>query len=519
MPIKVVDVTPSGVSAIDNREKDRSYILLRVLAVAIAAGWVYLSPFPDSQKSNLYLLVGISGFLTIAFILAGLTRQEGYGRLYMLFIIPDVVLLTAFIHKAEPYGDNIAIVYSIATALTSYYYGWRTGNLVAGIMSVANLVRVSFFTIRPVYDGDLLLQLGLIWLAATMAGGVAKSVEYNRAKIEELNKELERRMAMLSSASRIILSATDFQRLVYLLRETLEHVFAVDCYCFFLIEQEKRALLARVCHGVEKSAEKVIGEILIERVDEIKASSAFNEGGEVRARVWHLPGLETYSSLVRCGNDSVGVLCLDKRFAKSFDREEMDLLITVFNQLAVSMENAFLYDQLKKTSVTDPLTHVYNRRYMQGYLSKEVKRCQRYEKELSVVMLDLDDFKAYNDTYGHLQGDVALQELADLLKGSCRSADIVARYGGEEFVIILPETSLAGALSVIGKVREMVCGHHFLGFNAKRDEGLTASFGVASFPEDGLTARELLLSADKALYLAKTSGKNKLVAYRDLQVG
>ncbi|MCL5291743.1 MAG: sensor domain-containing diguanylate cyclase [Actinobacteria bacterium] len=510
---------------IEPHVKDKCYLGFRFLTLLMMAGWTEWSPLVPSQRQALYLLTLIFAVATGAFTLTGLTRPRGYGRLYAYLLILDISVLSAFIYKAEPHGEYFTIGYFMATALAMYYFGARAGYFAAGMSSIADLVRMTYFTSAPVFASDKILQIGLIWITAIAVGRVAQRSENNTRKIEALNKELERKIAILSSSSRVIHSATDLQKLLFLLRESLERVFDVTGYRFYLMDQVSGTLLAKVNHDLGSEPDVDMASVIANNIEAIQASSLtwsdepiFSETQRT-AKVWYLPGLERFPALIRCGNETVGVLCLDRGTIEACDKEEIDLLINIFNQLTVSMENAVLYDRLKKTSITDHLTRLYNRRYLQKYLTDEVKRCRRYCKELSVVMLDIDNFKTYNDSYGHLQGDVALQELGEILRSSCRDADIVARYGGEEFAIVLPETSLSGSMAVIEKVRGMVGGYLFLGPNAQRNARLTASFGVATYPDDGLTGKDLLLSADKALYLAKTSGKNRVFAFRDLRLG
>ena len=166
--------------------------------------------------------------------------------------------------------------------------------------------------------------------------------------------------------------------------------------------------------------------------------------------------------------------------------------------------------RLRKLSVTDGLTELFNHRHVHELLHEEFERSRRSQEPLAVVMIDLDRFKAINDTYGHPTGDVVLFETARILKDTAREIDMVGRYGGEEFIAILPNTDEAEGARFAERVRKAVEAHLY------RDEAteirMTCSSGVASFPADGvLTPEELLKSADEALYVAKESGRNRVV--------
>ena len=164
----------------------------------------------------------------------------------------------------------------------------------------------------------------------------------------------------------------------------------------------------------------------------------------------------------------------------------------------------------RQMSITDGLTGLHNHRYFQEVLSREVDRAQRYARPLSLLMIDIDDFKTYNDTNGHLAGDQALGELARVLGKSVRRVDFVARYGGEEFAMILPETASAGARAAAEHVRDEVAKAAFEREDVLPSGCLTVSVGVATLPDHADSPDSLIHAADQALYHAKREGKNRV---------
>jgi diguanylate cyclase (GGDEF)-like protein len=156
----------------------------------------------------------------------------------------------------------------------------------------------------------------------------------------------------------------------------------------------------------------------------------------------------------------------------------------------------------------DGLTGLYNRRYFHEFLIREIKRADRYSHSLSVFMADIDDFKAYQDPYGHLVGDVALQYLARIMSGAVRSEDIVARYGGEEFAVILPEVTRDAAMIIAERIRQAIEGA-----KGPLKGILTISIGVVGYPADAKDREQLISRADDALYAAKRAGKNTTVLW------
>lgn len=185
-------------------------------------------------------------------------------------------------------------------------------------------------------------------------------------------------------------------------------------------------------------------------------------------------------------------------------------------RVKVQLKIKTLQDSLKKSnqalmelSNTDPLTHLSNRRFLMKTLEKELQRCERSQKPMALIMVDVDHFKPVNDTYGHQQGDVVLQTLADQMKAHLRDYDLAARFGGEEFALVLPETALAEAVQVAERLRVAISE---LRIPADHNEiRLTISLGVATYPHPKVrTVDNLILEADRALYNAKERGRNRV---------
>jgi diguanylate cyclase (GGDEF)-like protein len=209
------------------------------------------------------------------------------------------------------------------------------------------------------------------------------------------------------------------------------------------------------------------------------------------------------------GREVMGVLNAQKPDPQGFGLGDLDLFQAVANQVAAALENAQLYQRTKELSTRDDLTGLFNRRHFFDNLEKEVQRARRYRRVFSLILLDLDDFKGYNDTYGHLKGDEALKEIGRLLLASTRRADIVARFGGEEFVVLLPEINAQGALVVAEKIRTAVEQYPFAGRTSQPGGKMTVTLGLATYPTDSEDGLELVDLADRALYLGKQQGGNR----------
>ena len=193
---------------------------------------------------------------------------------------------------------------------------------------------------------------------------------------------------------------------------------------------------------------------------------------------------------------------------KPITKDDLRMLIMLGNQAGLAIENSQLYEKTVIRAHSDYLTELWNHGYFQMILQKELEKTKATKLPLSLIMLDIDDFKIYNDQLGHQAGDTALKEMASLLKNQSRKMDHVCRYGGEEFTIILPQTDKKEGFMIAERLRMDIDKHGFFSEEILPNKKLTASLGLSTFPEDGLTASQLIAASDKSLYLAKSKGKN-----------
>jgi len=194
-----------------------------------------------------------------------------------------------------------------------------------------------------------------------------------------------------------------------------------------------------------------------------------------------------------------------------FARADYEAIEVLVEHLAILLENLRLYRQTAELAVRDGLTGLLNHRRWHERLQEELSRSLRYHHPLTLLMIDVDYFKRYNDTYGHQQGDELLRQIAEILRQNIRQSDIAGRYGGEEFAVILPETDKESAAVLAQRLCEVVARTPFPGYPGGPPVRCTVSIGVASYPEDALTVSDLIAAADTALYRAKRFGKNRVV--------
>lgn len=269
-------------------------------------------------------------------------------------------------------------------------------------------------------------------------------------------------------------------------------------------------------------------------VDEIKntymgfpAEPAFDETNFARPEFFHPQDVDekekkkfnqTMKLPIIIGENVSGMIHLAREDKQAFSGHELDVTSQFTGIFVTSIKNAMIHKKTEKLAFTDTLTELYNHRYFQETLSNELIRSTRYSKMLSLMMIDIDFFKKFNDTYGHLVGDKVLRHVAKIFKTSIREQiDTVARYGGEEFVVILPETSLSGAINFAERIREAVEKSRVI--NEGEELSVTLSIGVScTSVTECKTPSDLIAAADLALYKAKDNGRNQVSAYNKKRV-
>ncbi len=208
-------------------------------------------------------------------------------------------------------------------------------------------------------------------------------------------------------------------------------------------------------------------------------------------------------------NRLIGILNIHHHQVDAFNHVAKQMAQAIADQTAISLENSRLYEKTRTLSATDDLTGLANRRQFQDYLQREWAQARRYHSRFSLLMVDIDHFKSYNDTHGHLKGDIVLQKVAALLLQNTRGIDLVARFGGEEFVVLLPKSDKEGSLSVANKLCSCIEEEYFSGMEESQvQKKLTVSIGAATFPTDSTDIYSLLNMADEALYQVKRTGRN-----------
>lgn len=355
-------------------------------------------------------------------------------------------------------------------------------------------------------------------------------LEVKNAEIERANHELRahlREMSGLFQLNQAMTSTLDLGVLFDRMLSVLKDLIHCDRMVLFSYNPGSEELLVRKTKGIDPELlqgmtfgldEGITGKVALTQqllyIKDLKADKR-NLGYKGKS---HTGGSMVSVPLVVKKRLS-GVLNLHKIEVDAFSESDLNLVQAVANQAAIAIENSQLYEQARSLSNTDELTSLANRRHFQLILKREVAQAQRFHSHFSLIMTDIDHFKAFNDAHGHLRGDIVLKKVADILLQNTRGIDLVGRFGGEEFIVLLPKTDKRGAEAAAEKLRACVMADCFPGEEESQPGGtLTLSLGIAEYPNDSKDLYELLDLADRALYMAKEQGRNRFVTWRqDMQ--
>jgi len=330
-------------------------------------------------------------------------------------------------------------------------------------------------------------------------------------------RKTSKRLTILTDIVKTANSILEPRKVIELVMEKVQQLIPSEAWSMLMVDEEKQDLRFEVALGAKgkdiSSLRLKIGEGVAGWVAQTGRPAIVNDTARdprFAARFDLKTQFQTRSilcaPLISRGR-TIGVVEILNKLGGRFTRSDLDVLMTLVEPCAIAIENAILFQRTEQLTITDDLTRLFNSRYMNVYLSREIKRCKRHGIPLSVIFLDLDGFKNINDQYGHLAGSGTLTEVGGILAQGVRESDILARYGGDEFVVVLPETPAAGALVIAERLRRAIEEHRFLegqGFSAR----ISASFGIAAYPDHALTPEGLIQKADQAMYRVKEREKN-----------
>ncbi|MBI4862566.1 MAG: diguanylate cyclase [Candidatus Riflebacteria bacterium] len=352
-------------------------------------------------------------------------------------------------------------------------------------------------------------------------GDLAATFELMRINLSRMQENLKDKineLATLHDVGKAISSTLNLSELLNLILDLVMKLMKADRGSIMLLDEEKQELRIAVAKGLPqevivktrvKIGEKVSGYVLETGrpllIQDPQKSPSFQRIKDSQIYQGSLISVPLIAK-----EKKLGVLNLCKTETYRLDEKDLEFCKALSNQAAIAIENARLYE----LAIKDEMTKLFVRRYFDQRLKDEVRRAKRYRTAVTVMLLDIDHFKSFNDTYGHASGDEVLCFLSRVMRESVRNVDIVSRYGGEEFAILCPEQNLKDALTPAERIRSSVEKTELV--LQGKPVRCTVSIGVACYPQDAQRPDALMELADQALYFAKNNGRNQVRAFRNL---
>ncbi|MFH0925904.1 MAG: GGDEF domain-containing protein [bacterium] len=355
---------------------------------------------------------------------------------------------------------------------------------------------------------------------------IIRSEEELKRDFSQLNLEyndLSTIFVVLPDLARELSSSLNVEQIGPVIIRIVKRLIPVEEVCFFLFDKSRKKLILKELYGLPK---ELINNVEVDVVETnmlglaVKKQTMLNRE-ELQAldaklvKPYKINGeldfLPLYISPLIHRDEVLGLLTLNR--ITTNNKHIKKYLSIISNLGAVALKNALLMKDIQDVADKDGVTGLYNHRYFQDKMFEEKMRADREQMPLSLFMIDIDKFKIYNDKHGHQAGDTILNMLAKLLKEKVRAIDTVARYGGEEFAVILSATEKKEAFELAKRLREIILQHDFPYGESQPFGRLTISGGVASYPKDANSIKELIKLADKALYQAKEAGRNQIIMY------
>jgi two-component system cell cycle response regulator len=500
---------------VDTWSRKKMILTLRwLLVITISYMVIFGVPFPGYWTEEFVLvafLVVSNGFLSIL-----PKRFFGSRAMGGTLLIVDTVTVSIGIYLSRSASSDFYIVYFLVILLASLGGNMRRVILNALFVVVAYTALLASTGPREfVSEPTIMIRIPFIVSLSLFYGYILERERNRVGRVEKLEKE-NRDLEALIDISRLVASTLEAEEVLKLLVRKVEGVLRADrCSVIFIKEGDTRVGYVMASHDdpeisrleidlnkypeVQRAMET--GNTVVIR-DALKDPLVREFGEEIQKA-----GFKSLLVVPMAhGDEAFGTLLLRAARARDgFSEWEIKFCQIVANTSANALKNAELFQKLKRQAITDGMTEMYNHRFFQEQFRVQAERTKRTGRPLSVLMIDIDNFKWINDYYGHAVGDRAICFVADKLRANSREGDVVARYGGDEFVWLLCDTDLEDAVKVANRFRRSITENPFetTGF-------LSVSVGVATYPTDTPSIARLLQQADRAMYLSKGEGGNRV---------
>jgi len=503
---------------------DDTFFLVRAISFAGLGVWAIVAPTAPLGQMPALILLGAFG-VHLWFFLFSISRGWVSSKaLHYSTLAFDLVFISLLTRFTGGFDSPFYVLFYLLLPFATIRLGFRAG-LITALAASGSYLAAGATAPGTISAGPLVLRLVILWVFTSGSGYYAKFSGQSEKrllnaldKLNERTTELERahrRLELVYEASRdlgTILKVDDLtERVLWISR----NLFGFPRCELLLWDQNKKRLFL---HGRVQNVDTVI----FSQPRPVRMTPFFKvvlEVGDARRnanRRQDRPGSrgkDTFRSQLAVPmifqGKTTGILNAESPKINAFGEREEHVFAILANSAAMALENVFLHQKMEQLTISDELTDIFNYRHFKTRLEDEKKRSVRYGQPLSLIMIDIDWFKRFNDTYGHETGNRLLKRIVRVISGCIRDVDILARYGGEEFMVILPQTGQAEAYKIGERIRKGIAEARFeVGANGEELARVTVSVGISTYPENGRPEDELVESVDQALYRAKGAGKN-----------
>lgn len=469
-----------------------------------------------SSKRAVIGILSVITFLALSFLIAHYLHKETYYYHSPLGVWLIISINASIFFAFLAFGILYGVAFAIICIITIIWFSLRAG---PSLYSMAPLtyVAAAYIGYRCIKESNLMdtsfnMKLEKMTEESNLAANIIKIKKESIGALKEKLARYETLKGVIESLS-THLSVEDLGALI--VENAGRTIYKHSRILFYVVDMNRQDLMLFASRGDMKVKEKkgdMFDYWVLRRrkplfIEDLSKDFRFSSEDSGNA-------LGNFSSLISVplisGNKILGILRMDSPEAALFTQDDLRLLNIISDFGGVTLHNAMLYARAQELAITDSLTGLYVRRYFMERLGEEIKRTALKKASLAVLMIDIDNFKNYNDKYGHTSGDLVLKHLARTIRQMAVEGDIVARYGGEEIVVLLTGKGLRAAAALADEMRRAVKERPL---NLRRHETeVTVSIGVSCCPDDAAEADELLKIADARLYKAKNAGRNRVCA-------
>ena len=501
---------------------DSIFLLSRMLTV-IGIVWLLIFDRP-SFSDFLFLSILSVTFLIQMAIFWYLLKKGKYDlkKPYLSIIIFDLIFTSVLIHLSGGFNSDFYILYYLTISFSAYILTLPISATLAGIVTITYFLLVTR-EFQATIIVPLVMRMGFVWFILLAISFVSVYIRRSEKRLlslfDTLNQrtsELEKSQAhleMIYENSRVLAGILDVDGVIEEVMKIMGSLLAYPASGLLLTGPGGNFIYrGRNIGGQSNFHLKAVDSQRLELIHRVVQQGESVTVIDIAGRKDYLP-LRTNTRSVMlvpmiAHGKTVGLLTAESPLSGIFTEKDEKMLAVVARAAALAIDNALLHRKTEELTITDELTGIYNYRYFAEKLKEEQRRASRYNMPLSLIMLDIDWFKKFNDSYGHEVGNIVLRGITSVVKKCIRDVDIFCRYGGEEFVVILPQTPRIEVARIGERIRQQIEAASFGGGDNIPELKVTVSAGITSYPENGKPHEELLSVADQALYRAKGAGKN-----------